>query len=525
MARESYSRLLNEDDEERPSPSGSRSRSPLEYRDDEREKPIYRGAPGRTRWLNKTTTVGLVVLVLVIGIGVVSTMTGSERQWNDPSKGHASAFHNVSDILDTGVSRPPPKNSKLMTQQEWQALEDEKYNPKNYVKGPPTAKFRDNLRPDVKYMSGWIAGGWTNDFMTYINMVYIAYITKPRVPIVGQFHPTHVGEEAGFLHFGDVFDVPRLSRLLRMPVLEWRDVKAESSKEVEEIGCWSAWAISGPDEDQPRHSFIPEILNLDISYTDAPKDAKMTPWPGDWFVSFWPLAALAYPEGRKEALEEHQPRQSLLHKAAHPPDEQLVCYDFLYFAGVATQDEWFKDFSPAWREVGTHTHWAPRVQALTEGYLMRHFHVKRPEDIPLFVVVHARRNDFEGWCGDVAVKDCFASLDAYERRVKEIQAEIKKRHSVDVTTVVMTSDESDPEWWKGVRAKGWTWVDHTAEKTVEKYGKWYPVLIDAVIQSMGRGFVGTDRSTMSMVAARRVEDWEDGPYAYVRWGRPGADDH
>lgn len=42
---------------------------------------------------------------------------------------------------------------------------------------------------------------------------------------------------------------------------------------------------------------------------------------------------------------------------------------------------------------------------------------------------------------------------------------------------------------------------------------------------MGRAFVGTDRSTMSMVAARRVEDWQDGPAVYVRWGHPGADDH
>lgn len=308
--------------------------------------------------------------------------------------------------------------------------------------------------------------------MTYINLIYMAYITKPRVPVIGQFHPTHVGEEAGFLHFGDVFDVPRLSGLIRMPVLEWRDIKQESSKEVEEIGCWSAWAISGPDDDQPRHSFIPEILNLDISYTDAPKDAKMTPWPGDWFVSFWPLAALAYPQGRKEALEEHEPRAGPIHGNTLPPDEQMVCYDFLYFAGAATQDEWFHDFSPAWREVGTHTHWSPRVQTLANEYLQRHFGVKSAAEIPPFAVVHVRRNDFEGWCGDVPVKDCFATLDDFERRVKEVIEEVRKRHGVSLTNVLMTSDESDAKWWAGVKAKGWTWLDHDAEKTVEKYGRW-----------------------------------------------------
>ena len=38
----------------------------------------------------------------------------------------------------------------------------------------------------------------------------------------------------------------------------------------------------------------------------------------------------------------------------------------------------------------------------------------------------------------------------------------------------------------------------------------YPVLIDAVIQSNGIGFVGTDRSTMSEMGRRRSESWHDG---------------
>lgn len=74
----------------------------------------------------------------------------------------------------------------------------------------------------------------------------------------------------------------------------------------------------------------------------------------------------------------------------------------------------------------------------------------------------------------------------------------------------------------------------------------YPALIDAVVQSMGIGFVGTARSTMSLVAAKRVEDWNGGisrqvsappselhpfltlprrTFAFqVSWGRNGADD-
>lgn len=53
----------------------------------------------------------------------------------------------------------------------------------------------------------------------------------------------------------------------------------------------------------------------------------------------------------------------------------------------------------------------------------------------------------------------------------------------------------------------------------------YPVLVDAVIQSLAIGFVGTARSTMSLLAARRVVTWHGGVTRKVEWGFPGADDH
>jgi len=53
----------------------------------------------------------------------------------------------------------------------------------------------------------------------------------------------------------------------------------------------------------------------------------------------------------------------------------------------------------------------------------------------------------------------------------------------------------------------------------------HPVLIDAVIQSGGVGFLGTDRSTMSTLARRRVQSWHNGVVRTVKWGGKGADDH
>jgi hypothetical protein len=53
----------------------------------------------------------------------------------------------------------------------------------------------------------------------------------------------------------------------------------------------------------------------------------------------------------------------------------------------------------------------------------------------------------------------------------------------------------------------------------------YPIFIDAIIQSNGDGFIGTDRSTMSLLARRRVESWRNGVTRTVKWGTPNADDH
>jgi hypothetical protein len=51
------------------------------------------------------------------------------------------------------------------------------------------------------------------------------------------------------------------------------------------------------------------------------------------------------------------------------------------------------------------------------------------------------------------------------------------------------------------------------------------MLLDAMFQSMGSGFVGTKESTMSYIARKRVQDWQGGLGVDVRWGNPDADNH
>jgi hypothetical protein len=58
------------------------------------------------------------------------------------------------------------------------------------------------------------------------------------------------------------------------------------------------------------------------------------------------------------------------------------------------------------------------------------------------------------------------------RRVAEVQEDLRTQKGIEVTQVIMTSDERDPEWWAGVKELGWTYVDYASERTEEVYGKW-----------------------------------------------------
>ena len=89
--------------------------------------------------------------------------------------------------------------------------------------------------------------------------------------------------------------------------------------------------------------------------------------------------------------------------------------------------------------------------------------------------------------------------------------------SIFLTDQSHTSDETDPSFWSEVTSYGWRHLNHTAERTHERYGEWYPILLDIVAQSMAVGFVGTQGSTFSLISARRVEDWNSGESVMVSY--------
>ncbi|KAH9898206.1 hypothetical protein C8Q73DRAFT_684005 [Cubamyces lactineus] len=407
-----------------------------------------------------------------------------------------------------------------------ESLEDDGYEYSPFVRGPPTQSFRDNLRNDTKYITSWISAGWTNDIMTYTNLVYLATLTD-RVPVVGMFTPSHIGGDVPPILFGEVFDVPRFIEESGIPLVEWYEVKDPQSEVIDELGCWNVWEAVQYNEHSPRGSVVPSWLKLDISYTKAPNWVKLIPdYPHDMCSSFWSLARLSFPEERAKNIG--NPLPSPLNNATLDPDEHMLCFDYLYYACAQQSTDLDHDYSPTWRYVMRYFRWTQRIETIAAHYVRQAFGLPEDAEVPPYIAIHVRHGDFSNWCWAAEKpEDCFAPLPVIARRVREVQEELRERKGIDIpmTRVIVTSDEKDPAWWEEVAALGWRTIDHDTAGTAEVFGRWYPVILDAAIQSGALGFVGTDRSTYSIVSRRRVETWNDGATRTVLWGYKGADDH
>jgi hypothetical protein len=71
----------------------------------------------------------------------------------------------------------------------------------------------------------------------------------------------------------------------------------------------------------------------DISYTVVPEWVKIFPhFEHDSHSTFWSLAMLAFPDTRNANLK--TPSPSPHHGVSLPPNEHLVCYDYLYYVAA-----------------------------------------------------------------------------------------------------------------------------------------------------------------------------------------------
>lgn len=156
--------------------------------------------------------------------------------------------------------------------------------------------------------------------------------------------------------------------------------------------------------------------------------------------------------------------------------------------------------------------------------------------LPPFIAVHSRRNDFDTFCkGNMT--NCFTPVSTYAKEVETVRAELIERkpslRNVQIP-VVFFSDEprrpngwfiqqfhrppgSSEAFWKDVGDMGWLGLDHEAPELNSdiRWGSWASTLIDIVVMSHSSAFVGTKQSTFSLITAKRVNKWWNGPTRMV----------
>lgn len=142
----------------------------------------------------------------------------------------------------------------------------------------------------------------------------------------------------------------------------------------------------------------------------------------------------------------------------------------------------------------------------------------QPATIPPFISIHLRRGDFQFFAG-------FTPLERYTAAVDRVRARLQARledphgwtgpgrkhfqsHGIPASKyqVVVTTDEApNSEFVQQVKALGWKVLDHYHLNTKERFGGWWPTILDAAVLARGESFVGTDRSTFSHLAGVRVK--------------------
>jgi hypothetical protein len=96
------------------------------------------------------------------------------------------------------------------------------------------------------------------------------------------------------------------------------------------------------------------------------------------------LGSLQTPEWREKAMlrAPRVPTAAPRSKNILAPDEHMMCFDFLFFAGTWSQEhlEYYEQFSPVWNLVGRHMHINPEMLEIGRSFLHHSFGIS--PDVP-----------------------------------------------------------------------------------------------------------------------------------------------
>ena len=317
----------------------------------------------------------------------------------------------------------------------------------------------------------------------------------------------------------DFFDfIPAVNRL-NLSLVEFADLKTTdlALSEPEELSGWAAFGPSALGKGGIKE------YNIKTSF-----------WPIPPVLSFYPTMATIELLGQRppfDWIEENRERvwEKLMQEMPNEPDEVVLTLDQTFFIrearwqdGKVNVNESLELVDPdsfTWKEVGQYVRFQPWVEHLADDFLTAVFTRHDGEDaLPTrapetgaFIGVQLSQCDLAGRNrgADQGVPALFRTA------VAEVQAELRPRFgdaAVAALPVVFATDSDSPEWIRSVQEKyGWVYLNHSVwdREQDQIHPGWIPSVLDSAVLARGLGLVGTN-STLSSVAAARVESWQGG---------------
>ncbi|SGY20900.1 BQ5605_C016g08165 [Microbotryum silenes-dioicae] len=392
------------------------------------------------------------------------------------------------------------------------------------------SSFRDELRPGSQHLISPNEGELALQVIDLYHLAHLA-MTSSRSVIVTPFNlPAGTAVGPSTVPFSSIFDLQRFKQLTNVEVIDYDEIRPHDGDSVESLGCWVAPSILADVSSRARSmminglasSFFPihsmgHVLNSAGEGDSIPRIHDFL----NKFVNDVP----AQTGLSQQAIFSQQAQTFIGHKHT-VPDAQVMCIDPSLYrpdhpSTTITSDVIeAKDYT-AFFSHGRHLYFAAELQETAmdiASFVLGH---RGP-----YISVHISAAAQKARCElEQKPEECEPSIAKYVEGVDEVRnlavagyksgKNREHRHSTKSLSVLVSTDISDLGFRGELASLGWTLLEYEDLELVQRFGAWSPEIMDGVIHSSAKGFVGTKGSPKSIVGALRTQAWRQGPTRFV----------
>lgn len=260
--------------------------------------------------------------------------------------------------------------------------------------------------------------------------------------------------EGGDVPLSDFFDLAPFSYYTNVSMVQWRDVKIPdiTGSQSESLSCW------GWGDERPL-----ERYNIKTHFWPFPGQLQI-PSSIETSITFPGIEVLASQDNTPWLRETVEKKYGSLDKAPAFPDQQLMCFENLFYVqnvkfvkgqlDTSYTIEELRPDGPVWDKVGRHLHFNDHVNHVVDEFLGALLGSRRRK----YVAVHLRQGDFVTLGRASKASQEVAEL--YAEGVRKVQEQLKKRRGASKKDlpVLFATDSDDPVFINRLTRMGWIYV-------------------------------------------------------------------